>query len=451
MDGQRAAALIFGVRFNKIKKPFLALLFLIPLSDCAILSPSPDTTSALDVPAAPSNLRLVQGHKQSVTNPKEAVEAREAVKIREVVEVQPAPLPTNSRVPRAEVETLPSQDDTWQVKASKGYQPEFGEKTSPSQTKANPPKTAGTVGQRASVVNKENFSLLIGQRTWLSNGISDTSNAGLGGVPNVLSFLKWDNVDSTVFQFTSDALIFKRYILSADVGFGAISGGSLRDQDFLGNNRTLLFSESKSVADDDDLFYVNLDVGYRLMYCCPHRFSWDAQNKKPRGTLDLLIGYQHWREKYVATEGVQTQNLFGPIGPFANQGKGITDEFTWDSVRMGFRVRSNLTNKLSFRGKVMFIPWTHFEEEDIHHFRTELKQDPSFKSTARGGFGVQTDTTLSYNVWRGLSIEAGFQYWDIGSGEGTQTTRTLIGDLKSPFNGANSTRWGAIVGTNYGF
>ena len=97
----------------------------------------------------------------------------------------------------------------------------------------------------------------------------------------------------------------------------------------------------------------------------------------------------------------------------------------------------------------MFIPWTQFKLEDIHHLRTDL--NPSGIATAGGGFGVQTDTTLSYNVWRGLSIEAGFQYWDIGSGEGTQTTRTLIGDLKSPFNGANSTRWGAIVGTNYGF
>ena len=443
MEGQRAAALISGVRFNKIKKPFLALLFLIPLSACAILSPSPEITSALDVPAAPSNLRLVQGHKQSVTNPKEAVEAREAVKIQEVVEVQPAPLLTMSRVPRADVVTMPSQNDKWQVEASKGYQPELGEKTFPSQTKANPPKTAATSGQQATVVDKENFSLLIGQRTWLSNGISDFNIAGRGGVPNVISDLKWDNVDSTVFQFTSDALIFKRYILSTDVGFGAISGGSLRDQDFAGNNRTLLLSESKSVADDDDLFYVNVDLGFRLMYCCPHRFSWDAQDKKPRGTLDLLIGYQHWREKYVATEFVQTVPA---LGPFADQGKGITEEFTWDSVRMGFRVRSNLTGKLSFIGKVMFIPWTQFKLDDIHHLR-----DLNVKSTARGGFGVQTDTTLSYNVWRGLSIEAGFQYWDITSGDGTNTFRFPTLSFKTPFNEANSTRWGAIVGTNYGF
>ena len=190
------------------------------------------------------------------------------------------------------------------------------------------------------------------------------------------------------------------------------------------------------------------------MYCCPYRFSWDAQGKKPRGTLDLLIGYQHWREKYIATEAVQTKDpfgLFGGIGPFADQGKAITEEFTWDSVRMGVRVRSNFTDKLSFRGKVMFIPWTHFEEEDIHHLRTDLKQDPSFKSTARGGFGVQSDITLSYNVWRGLSIEGGFRFWDIESGDGRQTARALTGDLKSPFPGANSRRWGAIIGTDYRF
>ena len=301
MEGQRAAALI-EVRFNKIKKPFLALLFLIPLSACAtmIRSPSHDTNSTLGVPAAPSSIRLQQGHKQSVKNSKEAVE------------IQPA-LSTNSRVPRAELETLPSQADKWQVEASKLYQKESGEKTSPSQTKAKSPKTAGTSGQQATVVDKENFSLLIGQRTWFSNGISDFNFGGPGGVPNLVSDLKWDNVDSTVFQFTGDALIFKRYILSTDVGFGAISDGCLRDQDF--NAFGILISESKSVADDDDLFYVNVDLGYRLMYCCPHRFSWDAQDKKPRGTLDLLIGYQHWREKYVATEGVQTKNPFPFIFP----------------------------------------------------------------------------------------------------------------------------------------
>jgi len=307
-------------------------------------------------------------------------------------------------------------------------------------------------GQQSTIFNKENFSILIGQRTWFSNGISDTSTANTAG--DLISFLKWADVDSTVIEFNGDALIFKRYILSADVGFGAISGGRLRDQDWLIILGTSFFlSESESVADDDNLFYLNVELGYRIMYCCPYQFNaWD-QDYEPTTTIDLLIGYQHWRETYVATKAVQTQDPFGifGLGPFADQGKAITDEFTWDSVRLGIRVEWNIMRKLSFRGRLMFIPWTHFEEEDIHHQRADLKQDPSFTSTARGGFGVQSDTTLSYNVWRGLSIEAGFQYWNISSGDGTQTARALVGDLDSPFPGANTTRWGAIIGINYLF
>ena len=71
---------------------------------------------------------------------------------------------------------------------------------------------------------------------------------------------------------TADALFLKRYILTVDVGFGAISGGTLTDRDFfeppiLGVS---LFSESVSTADDDDLFYVNVHgVSGILETCVP--------------------------------------------------------------------------------------------------------------------------------------------------------------------------------------
>ena len=53
-------------------------------------------------------------------------------------------------------------------------------------------------GQQATVVEEEKFSLLVGGRTWLSAGKSDFNIAGVGGVPNVLSELTWNDVDSTV-------------------------------------------------------------------------------------------------------------------------------------------------------------------------------------------------------------------------------------------------------------
>jgi len=309
-------------------------------------------------------------------------------------------------------------------------------------------------GQQSTVFTKENFSFLLGQRTWFSNGISDYHFLEPNGVPPINSHVKYDDVDSTVVEFNGDALLFKRYILSTDVGFGSISGGSDRYQDFLGDDKTTLFSEEEATVDGDDLFYVNVDLGYRIMYCCPYQFNaWD-QDYEPTATIDLLIGYQHWREKYVATKGVQTKDPFGAfgfVGPFPDQGIAQTDEITWDSVRVGLRVKWNIFRKLSFRGRLIFIPWTSFELESIYPLRPSLKQDPSAKATASGGFGVQSDTTLSYNVWRGLSIEAGFQFWDIESGDGTITFRSPAADSRQPFNEANSRRWGAIIGINYLF
>ena len=140
MVGQRPTGLILGVRFDKIKKTILAFSFLIPLPACAtmIRSPSHDTNSTLGVPAAPSSIRLEQGHKQSVKNSKEAVE------IREVVEVQSALLPTNSNGSPARLETEPPKANKWQLESSNWYDKEFVEKTSTSQTNTNPTKTAGT-------------------------------------------------------------------------------------------------------------------------------------------------------------------------------------------------------------------------------------------------------------------------------------------------------------------
>lgn len=302
--------------------------------------------------------------------------------------------------------------------------------------------------QQATVVEEKDFSLVIGHRTWFSKGNFDYNIGGPDGVPKKISELTWDDVDSTVFEFTADALFYKKFILTVDGGFGAISDGTLRDEDFFPIfTEDILISESISTADDDDMWFVSADLGYRIG-------TYPTGVGKRTGSIDLLIGYQHWRETYIATKGVQTQDPFGFVGflgPFPDQGKGITEEVTWDSLRVGFRTKAEILPKLSAKLRTMFIPWTHYELEDIHHFRTDLRQDPSFKDTADGGFGVQLDFALSYNVWRGLSLEAGYQYWDISSGEGTTTTRALTGNFRGRLNEANITRHGAIVGILYRF
>ena len=206
--------------------------------------------------------------------------------------------------------------------------------------------------------------------------------------------------------------------------------------------------------------------GGNIRQCLAHKndhFRLDKENSKQQpgepfhvgGQLAKVHGYQHWQETYVGTKGVQTQDPFGLIGfvgPFPDQGKAITETFSWDSLMVGARTEIEILPEFSFKGRFMFAPYTHFTLEDIHHFRTDLKQDPSLKAMANGGIGMLLDATLSYNVWRGLSIEAGYQYWDISSGGGTVTFHTvLFGDVDQPFNEANSRRHGAVAGINYRF
>ena len=296
-------------------------------------------------------------------------------------------------------------------------------------------------GQQATIVEEEKFSLIVGVRTWWSTGSSDFNIAGVGGAPNVFSELTWDDVDSTVVELSADGVYRQRYILTADIGFGTVSGGSLRDQDFLGNNRTMLFSDTISAADDDYVLYASVDFGYRIL-------RWGVRDRKPRSSLDLLIGYQHWRERYLATK---TVDLF-PGTRTIDQGTALTEEFIWDSLRVGARASVEIIPTLSLSGRFLFVPWTHFQLEDIHHLRTDLKKDPSFHATASGGFGMFFDATLSYGVWRGLSAEVGYRWWDITSGEGTITARSLIaGDVREPLNEANSTRHGVTLGVTYRF
>ena len=310
------------------------------------------------------------------------------------------------------------------------------------------PKAAG--GQQATVVEKPDFSLSIGGRAWYSTGKSDFNFGGFNGVPALVSDLRWDDLDSIVAEFTADMLFLDEYILTIDGGFGAISDGNFTDDDFLPIFTSAdLISRSIATADDDNMWFVSVMLGSRVL-------DWNVRDEKPRSYLALMIGYQHWTETYVATQGVQILDPFNLAsvpnpGPFPDQGKGITETFTWDSLLVGVRTEIELLPDFAFKGRFMAVPFTHATMEDIHHFRTDLRQDPSFDATADGGIGVILDATLSYNFWGGVSIEAGYQYWDISSGEGTITANALTFSVEQVFNEMNSTRHGAIAGISYSF
>ena len=293
------------------------------------------------------------------------------------------------------------------------------------------------------VEDNSRYTLILGSRAWISQGRSAHNIAGPGGVPNVTSELTYTGVNSRIAQGSIDLVVRQipyvgRLVASVNGGYGPLGSGTLRDQDWLGNNRTLPLSDTTSSVTDGHVAHASLDVGWRPL-------EWRWMNNPLPGGFDLLVGYQFWQEEYSATgviaNGVQINNL-----------PAITQTNTWNSLRVGSRAFIPVHSYVSLRGSAFLIPWTHYQSDDVHHQRPSLAQDPSFRTIATGGLGVQLEGSLLLRLWRGLSAEAGYAYWDIKSGSGTTDAFFSNGTGASvPFNQENTRRQGVFFGLNYVF
>ena len=127
-------------------------------------------------------------------------------------------------------------------------------------------------------------------------------------------------------------------------------------------------------AGSDNLYYFNLDFGWRIV-------TWHGfRNPDAFLAVDFLLGWQYWSEKYVAQGGV---DLFPGDRAFP-PGDVIASRFSWDSFRLGLRSLWQINEQWSLKGRFYFIPYTEFENNDIHYLRTDLLQDPSFLDRAHG-------------------------------------------------------------------
>lgn len=290
----------------------------------------------------------------------------------------------------------------------------------------------------------DDISLTLGQRTWLSKGDSDWNIADTDGSPNVLSELEYKHIDSTVIELYGEVCIHSKHFLILEYGFGSIRNGKFIDSDYDGDNRTGLSYRSSGSVEDDNLWYLNINYALRILRI-------PAKEKGQDSSVDLLLGYQHWREDIIMTNG--RWEVYGGA-PYSAPISGLksTYVFEWDSIKVGARGGLPVSSRFAMKASLFVIPWTQYRGEGIWNLRTDFRQDPSFKHKADGGFGGGGDATLSYNPWRNLFIEMGYRYWKIESGDGTDTTYFSSGRVvTAPFNKATIQRHGVLFGINYVF
>jgi len=275
-------------------------------------------------------------------------------------------------------------------------------------------------------------SFSVGTRAWWTSGYSEFSFS-LPGI-NPRSELRWRGIDALIPEVNAD-FAWKRLVLRAAVGWGKSENGVLIDEDFNAPGHHGRFSVTRSSV-ESEIFYANGDVGIRV-------YRWVSPDGR-LGFFDFLGGYQYWREEYEA---------FGATGNAVAPGSTnvLSEKFTWQSLRVGARYQIPFPKGFGFRAEAMFIPWSRFELEDIHHLRDDFRQDPSGRAKADGGFGVQVEGAISYTIGKGFSIEGGFRYSKFDSGDGDIDIRTVSGTVTQKFEGAKTERYGPFVGLQYRF
>jgi hypothetical protein len=249
-------------------------------------------------------------------------------------------------------------------------------------------------------------------------------------------------MNSPITEFYAD-LVAHRFLFDMAFGYGPIgSGGTLRDQDWNGNNRTQKFSETLSQSNNGSVVILSVTPGIRALH-------WTTQDNPVLGGVDFLLGYQYWQEKYAAY-GIQ-DILPGGRDTTANINV-LTQTNHWHSLRLGARATIPLLSFLSFKASAFYIPVNYYRQDDVHHLRTDLQQNPSFLTTASGGNGVQLEGSVAVRVWRQLTAEAGYRYWDIKSGQGGVTQNNADGTVSvGQLNVDNTRRQGVFFAINWIF
>lgn len=242
--------------------------------------------------------------------------------------------------------------------------------------------------------------LQLGYRPWFSWGSAEDLAFGN-------SLFKFRDTFSTVHEFNIDG-VWNRLVSRVDIGFGGIANGYFHIENPASGPRFPL--------DGNDLFYVTCDVGFRVFQ--------SGDQRSGGGALDLLVGYQHWRETYFEND---------PANP---EGPSFTDTFYWDSVRVGGRGQLR-GERWQAQARFLVSPYTHF-----------ANHTSSASLAAESGWGLMSDVSASYRLWKELAVELGYQVFYLRSGSGTID----IGKGPTPdFQWAELVRQGILLGVSWKF
>jgi opacity protein-like surface antigen len=208
--------------------------------------------------------------------------------------------------------------------------------------------------------------------------------------------------------------------LKGNIGAGSLANGRLNDEDWWDFNGAVPYSNSIGQV-NGNISYGTIDAGY------------DFLRRGPFG-LGAFAGYNYYRDDKNAYGCTQIANRFSDCAtPVPASILSITEDDTWQSLRVGFNGRALITERFKLEADVAYLPYVSFRGVDNHLGRSFITQESG------AGRGVQIEGILSYLITDRLSVGLGGRFWsmwttvnNIANSEGapcpcqTQPTKTEL-------------------------
>ena len=262
------------------------------------------------------------------------------------------------------------------------------------------------------------WELDAGTRYWYSSG---TFQKGLAP-PALVSQLTYDttaNSGELFGRIESPQNVF----LKGNIGGGSI-GGQLNDEDWAINPGAGEVAYSNTVSSvQGDIDYATVDLGYDVFRGYGYK-------------LGAFVGYNYYRENKSAYGCAQIANPLSDCVPANPPGSvpGITEDDTWQSVRVGVNGEIMITDQLKLGADVAYLPYVQFSGVDNHLSFNPVKVFPEW---ANSGQGVQLEATMSYAITDQFSFGVGGRYWAMWTQNGQYTLATEY------YCGGACPNWGA--------
>jgi omptin family protein len=273
----------------------------------------------------------------------------------------------------------------------------------------------------------------VGARYFFSSGRNQTDLFGrIGGPPIFVSRLTWTGLQAQSGELFGRVEHQSGFFIKGFAGGGGITGGNLQDEDFPpvapGG-----YSSTNSAQRSGRLAYATVDLGW----------TWRSGGPRFEGSkLGFFMGYSYNRERLNAFGCTQTTgNPFICVPPIPSSVLGITEEFNWNAIRLGFNGEWRFGGGWILSADLAWVPWAWLNATDIHWLR------PFTAPETGGSFNnVQIEALLRYQFVNGLSVGVGGRYWRMDTSgadvniEGSQQAIAL-----------SSQRWGVFLQGSYKF